>query len=91
MRYNNRVRFMLIKNLLNSTGKLEPDFIVHILRSDRRDLLGTQVCQLVDARNSLNQLLSIHTAGVVGICASRISLACDGSTCCEHNDTRQTR
>jgi hypothetical protein len=54
--------------LIYARAELDPDFVIHVLRADVRDLFATQVGELPGLRHSGEQLLDADLpAGIPGL------------------------
>ncbi len=65
MRYHDTIRLTAIEDFIDAFGQLKPDPVIHVLRTDIRNLFGSDRHELSDSGNILEQLLASSLAGVV--------------------------
>ena len=68
-----------VEQLVDALGELEPNLIIHVLRTDVDELLAADVGQIKHLRNGVDQCLNANLSGAVGRRSSRLAHTCDGA------------
>ncbi len=79
---------LFVEQLVDALGELEPNLIVHVLRTDVDELLTTDVGQIKHLGNGVDQCLNANLSCAVGRRSSRLAHTCDGAAGSNDTDFR---
>ena len=83
------IGLVLGKDLADPPREIEPDPVVHVLRTDRGNLFRADDCQLVDARDCRHKIGAGDFARCIADRAGRRGLASDGAAGGKHKNPGQ--
>ena len=82
------VYFRLSQQFVNSLRQDQPNFIVHILRTDTNHLFTCTVCNVLQFRNCIKQCTDSYLTSCVVSSSRRSTRTCDSTTSCKNVNVR---